>query len=79
MPDGRSFLIATPEKAVADILYFAGGLSSKTEVEDFLFENMRIDEESMERLDVDALEKIVEPYKGPAMKYLPRIVGRRRA
>jgi len=79
MPDGRSFLIATLEKAVADILYFAGGLSSKAEVEDFLFENMRIDEESMERLDVDALEKIVAPYKGPAMKYLPRIVRERRA
>ncbi len=79
MSDGRSFLIATPEKAIADILYFAGGLSSKAEVEDFLFENMRIDEEAVERLDVDALEKIVAPYKGSAMKYLPRIAGKRRA
>ncbi|HSV96463.1 MAG TPA: hypothetical protein VLM75_05945 [Spirochaetota bacterium] len=79
MSDGRSFLIATPEKAIADILYFAGGLSSKAEVEDFLFENMRIDEEAVERLDVDALEKIVAPYKGAAMKYLPRIAGKRRA
>lgn len=44
LPDGRTFLIATPEKAVADKVYFTKGLKTLDHLQQYLFEDLRLEQ-----------------------------------
>lgn len=61
--DGRSFLMASPEKALVDRIFFESGLESKGEVRDFLLDSMRIDPEALANLDSSRLWEITSLYK----------------
>lgn len=50
-PDGRGFLIAGPEKAIADKVYFSRGLRSKADMREYLFSDLRMDREEIAHLD----------------------------
>ncbi len=52
----RGFLIASPEKALADTLYLRTPDIGRGDIEGHLFENLRIDPEDFARLDFSALE-----------------------
>lgn len=56
----KSFLIATPERALADKLRDdrKGRLRARKEMETYLFENLRMDQESVRELDADQLETL---------------------
>lgn len=56
--EGYSYLIAGPEKALFDMLYFATGLHNKKDVRAYLFEDLRIDESSLRELDVSVIDEI---------------------
>ncbi|MCF7929362.1 MAG: hypothetical protein K9L68_11440 [Spirochaetales bacterium] len=57
---GYFYLIASPEKALIDTLYFTTGLRSMRDVRIFLMEDLRIDESSLPDLDFSLLDEITE-------------------
>lgn len=57
----QSFLIATPEKALLDMI-------ALREVSDSLLEDLRIEPEEFERLDKNAMQALGETYKSRAVK-----------
>ncbi len=57
----QSFLIATPEKALLDMI-------ALREISDSLLEDLRIEPEEFERLDKNALQTLGETYKSRVVK-----------
>lgn len=53
LPDKRGFIIAGPEKALADMVYFARALDEPADLRNYLFSDLRIDREAFARMDVD--------------------------
>lgn len=51
--DGRAFLIANPEKAVADRVLLEKGRFTVTSMRRFLFDNLRMDQADFLKLDTD--------------------------
>jgi hypothetical protein len=58
--EGYFYLIASPEKALMDTLYFTTGLRSMRDVRVFLMEDLRIDESSLLNFDFSLLDEITE-------------------
>lgn len=56
--DFHSILIATPEKALLDIVYFSKGLNLKIPLEEYFYEDLRIEESTLKELYVNMLEEI---------------------
>lgn len=54
---GQGFLMANPERALADKVFLERGLSvtSRREMEDYLFKNLRLDPERIMTMDPDVL------------------------
>lgn len=69
---GRSFLIASPEKALADFLQAdrRGSIRQKAEMEAYLFENLRLDRRMVRRMDARLLEHIAEAYASRKVRWL---------
>ena len=61
--DGRPYSIATCEKALCDKLYKESPITSKHGMEQFLFENLRIDQEDFRNLDFNFIQSIAPLYK----------------
>jgi len=64
--DSHPILIATPEKAIADVLTIAQGkplLNTQQELIDFLYDDLRIDPQSIENLDIKLMYEIADNYK----------------
>ena len=57
--DGVSFLIATPEKALCDVINFSKCLNLRfmKDVETYLEEDIRFDTDALEKFDIELLEK----------------------
>jgi len=57
--DGRSFLIALPEKALADKVQSDRGLPlrSRKELGTYLFDNLRLEPETLKEFDPERLEQ----------------------
>ncbi len=60
----HSILIASKEKAVADILYFSYAFENIEELKEFLFENMRIEEDEIKKLKISSIRRLAKIYKG---------------
>jgi predicted transcriptional regulator of viral defense system len=61
-----SMLIASPEKALCDYLYIRNKnskMQTKDEIEKFLLEDLRVDENNIHALDINAMEEIVNVYQ----------------
>lgn len=58
--DGRAFLIASPEKAVFDLLYLRTPSIGHAEIAEHLFEELRIDQDAFNRLEFDRLSGLIE-------------------
>ncbi len=67
--DGRYIIIASPEKALLDKIYFSKAIviQSNQEVENFLFEDLRIDENILETFDINLLSEIAMIYKNASV------------
>ena len=74
--DGRTFLIATPEKALCDKIYNdrGTGIRSQTEMRKYLFASLRIDPESLKRLDVDVVADVGERYRSRKIRLLSSLI-----
>jgi predicted transcriptional regulator of viral defense system len=75
---GRAFLIATPEKALADKVRQGRGLGlrSQKEILMYLVEDLRIDESALRDLDAGLLLELSEAYRSPRVALLASLVRR---
>lgn len=70
-----SFLIASPEKAMADMVYKTCKNLDKDQLKDELLESKRIDRECFHGLNKDLLKDIVVSYRSKHVNYLADLVG----
>lgn len=65
-----SWLIATPEKALCDLLYVKPSVESTSDLEGILFDSLRIEDDDFNDLDKDRLHFISQRYKSTNLKFL---------
>lgn len=70
-----NFLIASPEKALADMVFKTCKNLDKYQLKDELLESKRIDQKCFHELDKGLLEDIVKSYRAKHVHYLSDIVG----
>ena len=71
-----SYQIATPEKALCDKLYTLAPLGNYSNLENMLFNDLRIDEETFNNLDACNVEKLSELYHSTNIDLLARYMRR---
>jgi hypothetical protein len=78
LEDGRAFLIAAPEKALADKLRQGRGLGLRSQKEclAYLVEVLRIEEAAMGGLDAGLLDELSQAYRSPRVALLAGLVRR---
>lgn len=64
---GFSYLIATPEKALMDTLYFTNALRSLRDIRIFILEDLRMDGSSLFELDFLQIDEIVSAAGSPKL------------
>ena len=76
--DGRAFLIATPEKALADVLVSdrRGPILARREMAAYLRESLRIEEGRLKGLDRNLLDELATCYRSRKVRLLASIVER---
>jgi len=76
--DGRSFLMAIPEKALADrIVAERGiGIATQKELHDYLLTDLRVDPDTLRRLDPARLAEIAHRYRSRRVQLLSDLVKR---
>lgn len=76
MEDGRSYLMATPEKAIADKIQHDRGVNMKTQKElyNYLVQDVRIDDENLADLDQDLLFRIGKGFRSRKIRLLVHLV-----
>lgn len=80
LADGRAFLMALPEKALADRVVAERGsvLRTQKELADLLQESLRIDSSALSALDPAAIMTIAAAYRSRRLKLLAQHVARLR-
>jgi len=75
---GRSFLMAVPEKALADKIQDdrGTGIRSQEDMQRYLTQNLRIDAESLEKLRIETLSILAKRYRSRKLRLLNRVVAR---
>ena len=79
LDDGRSFLMAVPEKALADRVVAergGDGLGTQKGLMRFLEENLRVDSEAVASLDIAVLDEVAVAYRSRRLSILADLVGR---
>lgn len=77
---GQAFLIATPEKALADKIVSVRGVAiySIGDMRRFLEEDLRIDAEALRALSAERIDDYAERYRSRRLRFLAGIVRRLR-
>lgn len=80
LDDGRSFLIAVPEKALADRIVAdrGAGITTQKVLHDYLLSSLRIDPGMLRELDPARLAEIAQHYRSRRVKLLSDLVSRLR-
>lgn len=70
LDDGTAFLLATPEKALADKLHDdrGTGVRSRADMLSYLIDHLRLDEPALTRMHVDRLEDIGTLYRSAKIR-----------
>ncbi len=78
LESGRPFLMAVPEKALADKIQDdrGTGIRSQEEMRKYLTQNLRIDTESLEKLKANTLAVLAEQYGSRKLQLLHKVVAR---
>ena len=64
LDEKHNIIIASREKAIADVLYFGPKLNNIKEMEDFLFQDLRIDESQLSGLKRNDIRSLAKKYRG---------------
>lgn len=75
--NGYSYFLATPEKALCDQLYQIAPLKSQRDLEQYLFEDLRMDTDEFMRLNQKDLSEIAGRYHARNHKLLTAYIKRR--
>lgn len=78
--NGMLFFVASPEKAICDILYSRPPCANKKELRQLLFEDLRIDEGAFKNTDHAAMTELAQLYKNTNHRILVSLIkeiGRR--
>ncbi len=80
LEDGRSFLMAVPEKALADKIHDdrGTGIRSQNEMRRYLLESLRIDAEILRKLNTETIITLTERYRSRKLRLLSEFVNRLR-
>ncbi len=70
-----NFLMATPEKALADLVFKRCKGLSKNELREDLLESKRIEKESLQALNKNLLEEISKSYNSKIVNHLLDLIG----
>lgn len=73
--DTYSYFIASPEKALCDMLYVLPPVRSGIELKKLLFENLRIDINSFKSLNFENILFLSDKYISNNIKYLTKLIG----
>lgn len=65
-----SYIIASPEKAICDQLYKTKSISNYRELENLIFEDLRIDEQEFRKLNLEDISLLSEKYGSTNIKKL---------
>ena len=78
LEDGRSFLMAVPEKALADKIRADRGtvIQTQRQLYEYLVDNLRIDAAALPGLNAEYLAKIARRYRSRKVKLLSNLVCR---
>jgi len=78
LESGRSFLIATPEKALADKIQADRGTAIRTraEMRTYLLDSLRIDPEDLRKLNAEPISLIADHYRSRKLRLLSGLVRR---
>ncbi len=78
LEDGRSFLMAVPEKALADKIRADRGtlIQTQRQLYEYLVDNLRIDAAALPGLNAEYLAKIARCYRSRKVKLLSNLVCR---
>jgi predicted transcriptional regulator of viral defense system len=71
-----TYQIATPEKALCDKLYTLSPIKNMTELENMLFNDLRIDNNEFRKLNIDDIEQISKVYHSTNVSLLYRYMRR---
>ena len=71
-----SYQIATPEKALCDKLYTLAPLNNYSNLENMLFNDLRIDEDAFNKLNIDKIDKLSNLYHSTNVDLLSRYMRR---
>lgn len=71
-----SYQIATPEKALCDKLYTLSPLNNYFNLENMLFNDLRIDKDEINKLNVDKIEMLSNLYHSTNVELLSRYMRR---
>ncbi len=74
LQDGRGFIMATPERALLDKLYFEKCINSQKEMQAYLFENLRIEESALKNLNRAFLKELLTVYRKKSFLYLQKTI-----
>lgn len=72
------YAIATAEKAICDKLYAVSPVANIAEMEELLFNNLRIDEESFWQLELTDIMELAPLYRCTNLKLLVKLLERHR-
>ena len=73
---GAPYLIACPEKAVMDMLYFAADLRSMRDVQSYLLDDLRLEEQSLRDFDPAVISEIAQSAPTPKLLLCCRALKR---
>jgi len=65
LPQEGAYLMATPEKALIDFISKFKGISGKNEMQEHLYENLRMEQSDLKKLDKSLLTQILQAYQMP--------------
>lgn len=71
-----SYHIASPEKALCDMLYTKSPVANQKELRSLLFDDMRIDEKEFGKLDLGGIILLGERYRSTNVQKLSRLIRR---
>ena len=72
-----SYQIATPEKALCDKLYTLSPLKNYSNLENMLFNDLRIDEEEFNKLNIDKVKRLSDLYHSKNIILLAKYIRRK--
>lgn len=77
LEDGRTYLMAVPEKALADKIQNerGTGIRSQDDMRRYLMQNLRIDAESIEKLRAGIVSILAECYRSRKLRLLSRVIA----